>query len=231
MYKKLKINPDFQNLIPPLPEDEFNQLEQNILSAGKCRDTIKVWKNYIIDGHNRYEICQKHGIPYDVEDLRFSSKDDAKLWIAENQLGRRNLTKAMRIELALLKTKLLPKTSNTRKTIAEIAGVGDRTVYKYMKITGSGSEELIRRVRNGEINISSAHKTLGMNTRKVEVLYDANDLRFKNTPMCHHNVIWNLNEIDRMYGFFLNDGAIGSEDVLKRLKGHVGTLEGLLKNI
>ena len=84
----LKIDPDFRNLISPLMPDEFKQLEQNILSINRCRDTILVWNNTIIDGHNRYAICQEHGIPFEVSKIHFASKEDATLWIVENQLGR-----------------------------------------------------------------------------------------------------------------------------------------------
>ena len=65
---KLKILPEFKNLIRPLKKKEYLQLEANILSDG-CRDPIVVWKRYIIDGHNRYEICMRHGIPSDREKL------------------------------------------------------------------------------------------------------------------------------------------------------------------
>jgi len=174
MHSKLKINPEFKDLIPPLTVEELQQLEQNILAEGKCRDAIKVWRDYIIDGHNRYAICQKHGIPYRVQKLPFASKTDAKIWIAENQLGRRNLTTAMRIEIACKKTELLQQPGNVRKQIAKAAGVGENTVQKYMKITGEGSAELIEQVKSGKVKIGTAHKTLYVDTTTVETLYKAN---------------------------------------------------------
>ena len=48
------------------------------------------------------------------------------LWILENQLGRRNLTDAVRIELALKKAALAGHT--TRKQIAREAGLSEHTV-------------------------------------------------------------------------------------------------------
>jgi len=102
----LKISPKFKNLIPPLSGEEFSQLEENIIVQG-CRDAIKLWRGTIIDGHNRYAICQKHNIPYETKTMRFPSRQDAELWIIENQQGRRNLTDATRIKLALSKAGLL----------------------------------------------------------------------------------------------------------------------------
>ena len=56
----LKIDPEFQSQIPPLTDDEFKQLEENILKAGKLLSPLIVWNNTLVDGHNRYAILQKH---------------------------------------------------------------------------------------------------------------------------------------------------------------------------
>ena len=54
----LKIDPEFQSQIPPLTDDEFKQLEENILKEGKLLSPLIVWGNTLVDGHNRYEIVQ-----------------------------------------------------------------------------------------------------------------------------------------------------------------------------
>lgn len=86
----LSINPEFKKLIPPLTADEFQQLEANCLAEG-IRDAIVVWNGYILDGHNRYEIANKHGLQYRTVEKHFESIYDAKDWMFVNQLGRRNL--------------------------------------------------------------------------------------------------------------------------------------------
>ena len=55
----------------------------------------------LIDGHNRYEICQKHDIEFVTVEQHFESNSDAKLWIIKNQFGRRNISDFVRAELAL----------------------------------------------------------------------------------------------------------------------------------
>ena len=89
--RKLKIDPYFKSLIRPLSQQEFIQLEENILADG-CRDPIVIWNDVIIDGHNRYEICTKHHIPFSYIEMDFSCREEAVAWICSNQLGRRNLT-------------------------------------------------------------------------------------------------------------------------------------------
>ena len=89
----LKIDPEIQSKIPPLTDDEFKQLEENILKEGKLLSPLIVWNNTLVDGHNRYAILQKHPeIYFSTMPLRFANREEALAWICKNQLGRRNLT-------------------------------------------------------------------------------------------------------------------------------------------
>ncbi|MCL2198806.1 MAG: hypothetical protein FWB80_07770 [Defluviitaleaceae bacterium] len=183
------IDPDFKGLIPPLSDEEREQLEHNILEGG-CRDAIITWQGIIIDGHNRFDICTKHGITFGIREMEFDNRDDVLVWIIENQLGRRNLSDAARIELALQKAELLkqkakqkqiragrdrhragelnPKTSICQKepiyvldAVADDAGVSRGTVHSYAQIQKEGSPQLVEKVKNGEMKIGSAHRLLG----------------------------------------------------------------------
>lgn len=94
----IKIDREFQNLIPALSPEEREQLEANIVEHGGARDPLVVWQrddadDILLDGHNRYEICERLGLPYEVEHLEFATRDEAADWIDRNQLGRRNLSK------------------------------------------------------------------------------------------------------------------------------------------
>jgi len=68
---ELKIDPEFKDIIPVLSEDEYLNLEQSILSEG-CRDAIVTWNNTIIDGHNRYGICSRLNIPFNIHQMNFN---------------------------------------------------------------------------------------------------------------------------------------------------------------
>ncbi len=89
----LRIDLEFASLIPPLTPDELTQLEKNILADG-CRDALIIWedKNIILDGHNRYRICNQHEIKFKTTALDMANREAAADWIDANQLGRRNLT-------------------------------------------------------------------------------------------------------------------------------------------
>jgi len=96
----IKINPDFKDLLKPLTEHAFETLEKNILSDG-CRDALVLWDGFIVDGHNRYHICSKHNLPFETIHKTFESEAHARIWIRNNQLGRRDLLPAERIKLVM----------------------------------------------------------------------------------------------------------------------------------
>ena len=93
MLQQLRIDPEFEGKIPPLREEELQQLEENILADGVVINPIIVWDGVIVDGHNRYRILQKHPeIKFTTYEKKFSDRYATIAWICKNQLGRRNLT-------------------------------------------------------------------------------------------------------------------------------------------
>lgn len=97
MRVTLKINPKFEQIIPPLTPEEFAQLEENILLEGRIINPIITWDEVIVDGHNRYKIALKHTeIPFSTVSKEFSCEDEVIIWICNNQLGRRNITETHR---------------------------------------------------------------------------------------------------------------------------------------
>jgi hypothetical protein len=111
------INKELQSLLPPLTSEEYRTLEESLLVDG-CRDPLIVWNNILVDGHNRLEICAKHGINYSVEEIQAGSIEDIKIWIIDNQKGRRNLTDGWKFELAQVRKEILLKQG--RQKISEV---------------------------------------------------------------------------------------------------------------
>jgi len=56
------IDREFHDLIPSLTSEELILLEESIIKEG-CRDPLVIWQDIILDGHNRYEICNRHCLP------------------------------------------------------------------------------------------------------------------------------------------------------------------------
>ena len=232
MHDPPRIDPEFKTLIPPLSPEEYGQLEQNILTHG-CRDPITLWRGIIIDGHNRFEICTGHGIEYKTIQLRFPSRDAAKVWVLENQLGRRNLTDALRIELAAMKLEYMGQKTYARKNIAREAGLSEQTVQRYMKIKAYGDPELVENVMTGRVKIGTAHRGMG----HIEITTTTKEEFEASTPPeeVAHNyaraAVENIGLIRNMYEFlvehlpYCEDVAAGVPARLGRQKKRVGRLE------
>lgn len=175
----MKIDKEFESLIPPLSDEEFKQLEENILAEG-CRESILVWMNegefVIIDGHNRYKICKKHNLPYNHRQMHFKDRNEVIHWMILNQFGRRNLSaydrsilalrlkpviqeqaKEQQIRKSVSQKSVEQKPIDTQKELAKVAGVSHDTIHKVEVIEKKAPEEIKEKVRKGDISINSAY--------------------------------------------------------------------------
>ena len=154
----IRIDKEFESLIPPLSAEEFQQLEENCLRDG-IRDALIVWEqdgnDILIDGRNRFRIVGKHPtIHFDVKRMQFANRNEAIRWIILNQFGRRNLSAYDRSILALkLKPVIAEKAKeqqvrksvsqksveqkpiDTQKELAKVAGVSHDTIHKVETMT------------------------------------------------------------------------------------------------
>ncbi|CAM4357111.1 plasmid replication/partition related protein [Comamonas aquatilis] len=104
---ELQIDAGLKAYIDPLTADEHESLERSILAEG-CRDALVVWGELLIDGHNRYGICQKHGLPFNtIQATQFKTMDDVHLWMIDQHLGRRSVSDFQRGVLALRKREII----------------------------------------------------------------------------------------------------------------------------
>lgn len=96
----LKIDPEFQAQIPPLTEDEFEQLRENILADGQVYEPIITWNGTILDGYHRWSIIQENWDVlkdrFSIVDMDFPDRWAAFDWMYRKQLGRRNLSEEQR---------------------------------------------------------------------------------------------------------------------------------------
>ncbi|MFA1261987.1 plasmid replication/partition related protein [Xanthomonas campestris pv. olitorii] len=101
------VKEELKAYIDPLTPNEHEALERSLLAEG-CRDALVLWGDVLVDGHNRYGICQKHGLPFQtVQNPRFQSMQDVHLWMIEQHLGRRSVSDFQRGVLALRKREIL----------------------------------------------------------------------------------------------------------------------------
>ena len=154
--RQLVIEPEFRDKIPPLSDDEFSKLEENILSDGEVREPLVVWHNTIIDGHHRWKIIQQHPeIPYKLKQMDFPDKWSAIVWMCRNQLGRRNITDEQRTVLIgeaykaqKMKRGAQPGNTNAKKQSRQnddfVLSQGEKTKNVIARNFGVGSKTVER---------------------------------------------------------------------------------------
>jgi len=187
MNMKIIIDKEIESYLPRLSETQFSELAKSIIAEG-CRDPLVVWDNgddsgILLDGHNRYRICQEHKIGCDVAPMSFPDRASALIWLIQNQFNRRNLEPYQRAELALklepliaakakerqrcgqggvLLSATLPeaKPIDTRAEVAKVAGIGERNIAKAKVIQEKAPEEVKERLRTGQTTINREYKEI-----------------------------------------------------------------------
>jgi hypothetical protein len=131
----IQIDEGLKAYIDPLTADEHEALERSILAEG-CRDALVLWGDLLIDGHNRYGICQKHGLPFNtVQATQFKTMDDVHLWMIDQHLGRRSVSDFQRGVLALRKREIIASrraeaAAAVQAAKAEAAGNGQEAPWE-----------------------------------------------------------------------------------------------------
>ncbi|MBU2491288.1 MAG: ParB/RepB/Spo0J family partition protein [Bacteroidetes bacterium] len=185
---ELQINDEFKNLIPPLSYNEYAQLEESIKNDN-CLMPIIVWgnKNIIVDGHNRYAICKKNNLSFNIIRNEFSSDIEVKSWIIKNQIGRRNLnnfqksflvlkyqelflSKGLKKKLSCLKQYQSSENQisderagieiNTNREIGLIVGLSHETISRVRTLLKKADSDTISKLHASKCSINSAYTEL-----------------------------------------------------------------------
>ena len=193
--QQLKIDPELRDLLPPLTDEEYKKLEINILENGFDKNfPIMEWNGFIVDGHNRYNICKKHNITdYTVGTLAYKTKEEVMEWMLDIQLGRRNLSPIQRISVAEKyrpiyekqarenqgrRTDLIndfvpnlaqSKSDNRVNTkLANVANVGKETYRMGKKILDSNNKEVKDAVLSGDMSINAGYNKIREDEKQKE---------------------------------------------------------------
>lgn len=185
------IDAEFKDLIPPLTLLEKDGLKKSLIEDG-CLHPLVVWKDILLDGYHRHEICTDNNIEFKTIELQFEDKAAAKIWMINHQLGKRNLNNFQRCELVahlepLIAAKAKEKQQehagtapgkkkslslnsveviDTQKEMAKKAQVGCDTIYRVKKIIEKASDKDKEKLRNGEVSINQIFLKINPKERK-----------------------------------------------------------------
>jgi DNA modification methylase len=190
-FLPMQILQELESLIPPLSNEEFKQLERNILEEG-IREPLITWNGILIDGHNRYRIAQEHDMNYETLEKEFENINRVKEWMINNQFGRRNLIayqrsilgiqlediyKEIAKENQIRKSDFVPqivgeqnkKENETDYKIGKIANVSHETIRKVKKIEATATPKIKEKLNTGTMSINEAYKEI-KKEEKIETL-------------------------------------------------------------
>lgn len=180
---QLIVDPEFKALCSPLDSDEAMALQESILSEG-VREPLRVWladgKVILLDGHHRLSICETHSLHYETAPvLDIKTRDDARIWIIQNQLARRNLAPYARTQLVLKLEPLLAErakanqgrrtdigqnsarsSERTKDALARAAGVSHDTVHRVKALEAHADAETKAKLSRGETTINAEYQKL-----------------------------------------------------------------------
>lgn len=169
--------PEMEQLLPPLSVEQFSALERDVLENGCYAPIIVNESIEIVDGHNRFRICEKHGLPFKMMVFSFADLLEAKQWAVETQRNRRNLSMWELGQIALklkpdlelaaksnqgLRTDLSvnsPKgyaPTDTRKEMALAVGIGEQSMGRIAQLTENAPQTLKKALDSKAVSINRA---------------------------------------------------------------------------
>jgi hypothetical protein len=176
--KRLQLHPACK-LFPELPEDELQQLADDIKANG-LRNPVVLWGGKILDGPNRVAACERAGIkPRFVE---WNGQGSPIEWVISQNLVRRHLSASQRAVIAHDLLPMLEREAKERQRLSrgrgkkvakncatfsengkasEAAARITKTNARYvemLKAIGAEAPQLLNRIRAGEINVVEAKR-------------------------------------------------------------------------
>jgi ParB-like chromosome segregation protein Spo0J len=183
----LRLNLEYEKLLPKMSDQEFLELKASIQTEGQHYPIIVNEDLEVLDGHHRYRACTELGIEPDFEVRKFEDKLLEKKFVIEANLRRRHLNNFQLVELAvplleiekaLAKKRQVKGGKNGRnfqlglasedaepdvkakatEIVAKKAGVSTRTFERGKKILEEASEEDKQKLREGKTSIAKVYR-------------------------------------------------------------------------
>jgi ParB-like chromosome segregation protein Spo0J len=184
----LRLNPEYEKLLPKMSDEEFLELKASIKAEGQHYPIVANEDLEVLDGHHRFRACTELGIEPDFEVRKFENKLIEKKFVIEANLRRRHLTKFQLVELGVplleIEKELAKKrqveggkigrnmqlglaTDNDKSVftkskatavVAKKVGVSTRTFERGRKILERASEEKKKKLREGKTSIAKVYR-------------------------------------------------------------------------
>ncbi len=196
----LKIDPAIRLLVLPLNASEYAALEAEILTEGN-KQPVQCWYNYIISGFERAEICQRHGIPFDIARVSFRSEIEIVALICRRELQERILPSDMR-------RYLIGKLYDAEKIIAAHKAAGtDRYKERQNREVSRGKDTGDNRLLHIRERLGEQYRLNPATITRYAVYAEGIDTIFRNDPQKAADILsGNIKiPVDVIRGYALSD--------------------------
>jgi ParB-like chromosome segregation protein Spo0J len=224
----LRLNPEYEKMLPKMSEEEFFELKASIKAEGQHYPIIVNEDLEVLDGHHRYRACVELGIEPDFEVRKFDDKLLEKKFVIEANLRRRHLNNFQLVELAVPLLEIEKALAKKRQSeggkigrnqqlglapedampefkaksteeVAKRAGVSTRTFERGKRILEKASEEDKQKLREGKASIAKVYQEIASG-RDVQVKDDVDEKAFQagDSPRDLQNRAELLALLDRM---------------------------------
>ena len=224
----LRLNPEYDKLLPKMSEEEFVELKKSIQTEGQHYPIIVNEDLEVLDGHHRFRACIELDIEPDFEVRKFDDKLLEKKFVIESNLRRRHLNNFQLVELAvplleiekvLAKKRQSKGGKNGRDTqlglasddaeiepkakatevVAKKVGVSTRTFERGKKIIEKATEDEKQKLRDGKTSISKVYQEIVSSENPQPQKEDScESLEYQESPREVHNRTELLALLDRM---------------------------------
>jgi len=153
----LRIDPRLEATLPPHDDKHSQEFEKMIVDHGIIINPILTWRGLIVDGHNRFRVATKHGIPYETKAVFdwCQTIEEVQFEMRRMQAYSRNLTPHQRAEQCVAIVSYLTGKGMRKIDAADVAanaiGVTRRQVFRNIgtaKVVAECAEKLSDEVKS-----------------------------------------------------------------------------------
>jgi len=180
----LKINLQYEEITCELSKNKYNSLKESIENDGLWNAIIVNSNGIILDGHQRYKVCQELEITPKTIIKHFESISHERIFVGECVLAGKHLVPLQRIKVSQIIRPELEKIAkqnmsdggkglqtsanhDTREILSKKANVSHDTYSKGVKILESNNEKLISDTLAGHKSINSAYRQIHMKEKNL----------------------------------------------------------------
>jgi len=175
----------FADVFPMMEKKDFENLKNDILTNGYDKERpIILYEGKILDGRNRYKVCQELGI--NLFTIEYKG-DDPLYYVISNNLNRRHLNESQRAMVGVYYKKYyaeinketqgyrsdlmvpVPESEVARDKAGKVVGVSGKMIDMAEAVEKEATEEEKADIKKGKQKVTTIYKKIKKEKQKEEI--------------------------------------------------------------